>query len=349
VTQPPATGRPVTPGLDLARLQAYLDAEHPGLRDGDLRAELIPGGRSNLTYTLRDRSHSWVLRRPPLGHVLRTAHDMAREHRVISALAPTAVPVPGTVLLCTDPEVIGAPFYVMEYVDGTVYRTAEQTAVLGAERARTLAYTLVDVLADLHDVPPASVGLGDFGHPAGYLERQVRRWKAQLDASRSRDLPGIEELHARLAASVPVQSGAGVVHGDYRLDNVVVDAGGRVAAVLDWEMATLGDPLADLGLLLVYWDGLARIGGNAVATAVNPAAGFPPGSALAARYARRRGADLTQLPWYTAFGFFKLAVIAEGIHYRFTQGKTVGAGFEQLGQIVPPLVAYGHATLSEEG
>ena len=158
----------------------------------------------------------------------------------------------------------------------------------------------------------------------------------------------VEELHARLAESVPAESGAGVVHGDYRLDNVVVDADGRVAAVLDWEMATLGDPLADLGLLLVYWDGLARIGGNAVATAVNPAAGFPPGGALAARYAERRGADLTRLPWYTAFGFFKLAVIAEGIHYRFTQGKTVGAGFEQIGQIVPPLVAYGHATLSEE-
>jgi aminoglycoside phosphotransferase (APT) family kinase protein len=244
--------------------------------------------------------------------------------------------------------VIGAPFYVMEFVEGTVYRTAAQTAALGAERARTLSYTLVDVLADLHEVDPSAVGLGDFGRPAGYLERQVRRWKGQLDASRSRDLPGIEELHARLAASTPAESGAGVVHGDYRLDNVVVDAGGRVAAVLDWEMATLGDPLADLGLLLVYWDGLARIGGDAVATSVSPAAGFPPGSELAARYAERRGADLTRLPWYIAFGFFKLAVIAEGIHYRFTQGQTVGAGFEQLGQIVPPLVAYGHATLSEE-
>ncbi|MGN9906725.1 phosphotransferase family protein [Phytohabitans sp. LJ34] len=338
----------MTPGLDIARLRAYLDTEHAGLRDGELRADLIPGGKSNLTYTLRDDSHTWVLRRPPLGHVLRTAHDMAREYRVISALAPTAVPVPRTLLLCPDAEVIGAPFYVMEFVDGTVYRTAEQTAALGAERAGTLAFTLVDVLADLHEVDAEAVGLGDFGHPAGYLERQVRRWKGQLDASRSRDLPGVDELHTRLAESVPAESGASVVHGDYRLDNVVVDADGRVAAVLDWEMATLGDPLADLGLLLVYWDGLARIGGNAVATAVNPAAGFPPGAALAARYAERRGADLTRLPWYTAFGFFKLAVIAEGIHYRFTRGKTVGAGFEQIGQIVPPLVAYGHATLSEE-
>ncbi|MFC0529457.1 phosphotransferase family protein [Phytohabitans kaempferiae] len=336
------------PGLELARLRAYLDAHHPGLRTGELRAELIAGGRSNLTYTLHDDSHTWILRRPPLGHVLRTAHDMTREHRVISALAPTAVPVPGTVLLCPDAEVLGAPFYLMEYVAGTIYRTAEQTASLGPERAATLAYTLVDVLADLHEVDPAAVGLGDFGHPAGYLERQVRRWKGQLDASRSRELPGIEELHARLAATTPAESGAGIVHGDYRLDNVVVDAGGRVAAVLDWEMATLGDPLADLGLLLVYWDGLGRIGGNAVATAVNPAAGFPPGSALTARYAERRGADLARLPWYTAFGYFKLAVIAEGIHYRYTRGKTVGAGFEELGAIVPPLVAQGHATLSEE-
>ena len=338
----------MTPGLDVPRLQTYLDKEHPGLRDGELRAELIPGGKSNLTYTLRDDSHDWVLRRPPLGHVLRTAHDMGREYRVISALAPTAVPVPGAVLHCADPEAIGAPFYLMEFVGGTVYRTAAQTAELGAERARTLSFTLVDVLADLHEVEPESVGLGDFGHPAGYLERQVRRWKGQLDASRSRELPGIDELHARLAESVPAESGAGVVHGDYRLDNVVVDADGHVAAVLDWEMATLGDPLADLGLLLVYWDGLARIGGEAVASAVNPAAGFPPGSALADRYAERRGADLTRLPWYTAFGYFKLAVIAEGIHYRFTRGQTVGAGFEQLGQIVPPLVAFGHATLSEE-
>ncbi|GAA4723007.1 phosphotransferase family protein [Phytohabitans rumicis] len=330
------------PGLDLARLRDYLGSAH------ELSAEVIAGGKSNLTYVLRDGTHTWVLRRPPLGHVLRTAHDMAREHRVISALAPTAVPVPRTVLLCADAEVIGVPFYLMEYVDGTVYRTAEQTAGLGPERARTLAYTLVDVLADLHEVDPESVGLGDFGHPAGFLERQLRRWKAQLDASRSRDLAGIDELHARLTASTPASMKSGIVHGDYRLDNVIVGADGRVAAVLDWEMATLGDPLADVGLLLVYWDGLAGLGSNAVSTAVHPGAGFPSGDALAARYAARRGADLTTLDWYIAFGYFKLAVIAEGIHYRFVAGKTVGAGFDHIGEVVEPLVAAGHSALSKE-
>jgi aminoglycoside phosphotransferase (APT) family kinase protein len=330
------------PGLDLARLREHLGAEE------ELTAEVIAGGKSNLTYLLRDGTHTWVLRRPPLGHVLRTAHDMAREHRVLTALAPTAVPVPRTILLCTDAEVIGAPFYLMEYVDGTVYRTAEQTAELGAERARTLAYTLVEVLAGLHEVDPTAVGLGDFGRPAGFLNRQLHRWKAQLDASRSRELPGIDGLHERLTKRQPPESGVGIVHGDYRLDNVIVGADGRVAAVLDWEMATLGDPLADLGLLLVYWDGLAELGSNAVSTAVHPDAGFPPGRELAERYAARRGADLSTLDWYIAFGFFKLAVIAEGIHYRFVAGKTVGAGFDHIGEVVAPLVAAGHAALSKE-
>ena len=327
------------PGLDLTRLRGYLDGA--GLPGGPLTAEIIAGGKSNLTYVVGDGDRSWVLRRPPLGHVLATAHDMAREYRVLTALRPTPVPVPQTVLHCADPDVIGAPFYLMEKVDGTVYRTAAQTGTLGPDRARALAHALVDVLADLHGVDPDAVGLGDFGHPSGYLIRQVRRWKTQLDASRGRDLPGIDTLHARLAASVPAQAGAAIVHGDYRLDNVMVAADGGISAVLDWEMATLGDPLADLGLLLVYWDGLSDLPDNAVADAVNPGAGFPSGTDLAARYAMRRGADLSRLDWYVAFGYFKLAVIAEGIHFRYTQGKTVGAGFDRIGLLVPPLVARG--------
>jgi aminoglycoside phosphotransferase (APT) family kinase protein len=326
------------PGLDLGKLREYLGS-------GELTAEVIAGGKSNLTYLVREGDRTFVLRRPPLGHVLSTAHDMAREYRVLTALAPTAVPVPRTQRLCTDPDVLGAPFYLMEHVDGVVYRSARQTAQLGAERARTLAYTLIDVLADLHDVDPGAVGLSDFGRPDGFMARQVRRWKSQLDASRSRDLPGAQELHDRLAASVPAPADAGVVHGDYRLDNVIVGTDGRVAAVLDWEMATLGDPLADLGLLLVYWDGLTEFAGSMVSTAIHPDAGFPTGREMAARYAERRGADLSTLDWYVAFGYFKLAVIAEGIHYRYTKGQTVGAGFDHIGELVPPLLARGHATL----
>ncbi|MEZ0093225.1 phosphotransferase family protein [Streptacidiphilus sp. EB129] len=337
--------QPHPPGLDLDRLRDHLDRVRPGLAEGTLTAALISGGKSNLTYTLRDDRRRWVLRRPPLGHVLATAHDMAREYRVIEALSGTAVPVPGVHLLCTDPEVLGAPFYLMDEVAGTVYRTAEDSAGLGPERATALSLRLIDVLADLHAIDPEAVGLGDFGRADGYLQRQVSRWFRQFEASRSRDIPGMDELQRRLGAHVPASQRATVVHGDYRLDNTVVAADDTIAAVLDWEMATLGDPLADVGLMKVYWDISGDMPGNPVAQAVNPAAGFPGMDVLAQRYADRTGLDLGPLPWYTAFAGYKLAVIAEGIHYRYTQGKTVGEGFSHLGALVPPLVATSLETL----
>jgi aminoglycoside phosphotransferase (APT) family kinase protein len=337
------------PGLDLERLAGFLAPL--GILGAPLSGEVIEGGRSNLTYVVSDGKDCVVVRRPPLGHVLATAHDMGREYRVMTALAPTAVPVPATIALCQDVSVIGAPFYVMQRVDGTVFRTPEQTATLGPERATALSYALIDVLADLHDVDPAEVGLSDFGRPDGYLERQLRRWRTQLDASHSREVPGIDELHARLAATRPDSGRAALVHGDFRLDNLIVDDDDRIAAVLDWEMATLGDPLADLGLLLVYWD---RVTGDPddtgrpwVSDAVNARAGFPPGRDVVARYARRRGVDLSRLPWYVGFGYFKLAVIAEGIYYRYVHGQTVGAGFEHFGAQVPVLVARGAKALTE--
>lgn len=191
------------PGLDLDRLRGLLDAERPGLTHGPLTGRLIEGGRSNLTYAVTDGTTRWVVRRPPLGHVLATAHDMKREHRVISALHPTAVPVPRPVLLCEDVEVLGAPFYVMEFVDGTPYRTAEQLAPLGARRTRDAVLGLVDTLVELHAVDPAEVGLADFGRPEGFLDRQLRRWGKQLDASRNRELTGIDELHAALGRALP--------------------------------------------------------------------------------------------------------------------------------------------------
>jgi aminoglycoside phosphotransferase (APT) family kinase protein len=339
------------PGLDLDRLRAYLDKAAPALGPGPLTAEVVAGGKSNLTYFMSapETGAQWVLRRPPLGHVLATAHDMTREYRVLSALGPTAVPVPRTLLLCADPEVLGAPFYLMERVDGTVYRGPDETAALTPQRAATISYALIDVLADLHDVDPATVGLGDFGRPEGFLDRQLARWGKQLAASRSRDLPGIDELHADLAANVPASGPAAIVHGDYRLDNVIVGADDRVSAVLDWEMATLGDPLTDLGLMLVYWDALSSLPANALPKGVSADAGFPIGEQLIERYAERRPVDLSRLGWYLALGFFKLAVIAEGIHFRFTQGQTVGAGFAQMGEAVIPLVTQGRAVLRTEG
>jgi aminoglycoside phosphotransferase (APT) family kinase protein len=337
------------PGLDLDRLGGYLARALPGLVTGPLSAELVLGGRSNLTYYLTDGTGRWVLRRPPLGHVLRTAHDMGREFRVLSALTKTTVPAPATVHLCADAEPLGAPFYLMEYVPGVVLRSAAQCAEqLGAEGTTAVVERLVDVLAELHSVDPASVGLADFGRPEGYLARQVRRWRTQLDASRSRTVAGIDELHDRLAASVPVSARAALLHGDYRLDNVVVDPVARdIAGVLDWEMATLGDPLADVGLFVLY--ARSRSPEDEVITGdVTRAPGFPPERVLVQRYADRTGADLSALDWYVGLACFKLAVVLEGIHFRFTQGKTVGAGFDRIGDRVPGLVREGLAALAGE-
>ncbi|MBE2999635.1 phosphotransferase family protein [Nocardiopsis sp. HNM0947] len=332
------------PGLDLDRLRAYLDREAPGMISGPLSGEVITGGKSNLTYTVTDGSGRWVVRRPPLGHVLATAHDMSREYRVMTGLRETDVPVPRTHLLCEDTEVLGAPFYVMEHVEGVPLRTREEIAPFGVEGTREIGRDLITTLGNLHAVDPESVGLGDFGRPAGFLERQVRRWRKQLDASRSRDIPGIDDLHERLAQTLPEQGAPAIVHGDYRLDNVLVTDDGRLTAVLDWEMATLGDPLVDLGLMLVYKEHSVT-GGLSPATS---AEGFPSASELVKTYAAATGRDVSRLNWYVAFGCFKLAVIAEGIHYRHSQGLTVGAGFDTIGEVVPLLVERAHATLQED-
>lgn len=333
------------PGLDPERLRGHLDRERPGLVSGPLSARLIEGGRSNLTYLVTDGAHHWVVRRPPLGHVLATAHDMKREFRVISALHPTAVPVPEPLLLCEDPDVLGAPFYVMEYVTGTPYRTAEQLAPLGPGRTRTAVLGLVDTLVELHAVDPSAVGLADFGRPEGFLDRQLRRWGKQLDASRNRDLPGVDELHAALGRSLPNSPAPTVIHGDYRLDNVLIGDDDRIRAVLDWEMSTLGDPLTDLGLLVMYSAPL-EIPGSPISTTAG-AAGHPSPAELIARYAAGSGRDTSAIAWYTAFAWFKLAVILEGIHYRYTLGQTVGGGFERIGDLVPVFIEHGLTTLQE--
>ncbi|QES40705.1 acyl-CoA dehydrogenase [Streptomyces venezuelae] len=333
------------PGLDLDQLRGHLDRERPGLVGGPLSARLIEGGRSNLTYAVTDGTARWVVRRPPLGHVLATAHDMKREHRVIAALHPTDVPVPAPVLLCEDEAVIGSPFYVMEFVDGTPYRTAEELAPLGPERTRDAVLGLVDTLVDLHAVDPAAVGLGDFGRPEGFLDRQLRRWGKQLDASRNRELAGIDELHAALGRSLPDSPAPTVIHGDYRLDNVLIGDDDRIKAILDWEMSTLGDPLTDLGLLVMYSAKL-EVPDSPVSTTAG-APGHPDPAELIERYAARSGRDVSAVSWYTAFAWFKLAVILEGIHYRYTLGQTVGAGFDRIGELVPVFIQHGLTTLQE--
>ncbi|MEV6754222.1 phosphotransferase family protein [Streptomyces sp. NPDC051214] len=332
------------PGLDLDQLRGHLDRERPGLVGGPLTARLIEGGRSNLTYAVTDGRARWVVRRPPLGHVLATAHDMKREHRVISALhRGTEVPVPAPVLLCEDADVLGAPFYVMDFVDGTPYRTAEELAPLGAERTRAAVLGLVDTLVDLHSVAPEAIGLGDFGRPDGFLDRQLRRWGKQLDASRNRDLAGIDELHAALGRQLPVSPAPTVVHGDYRLDNVLIGEDDQIKAILDWEMSTLGDPLTDLGLLVMYSTRLELPDSPISTTAGAP--GHPQAAELIERYAARSGRDVSAVSWYTAFAWFKLAVILEGIHYRYTLGQTVGAGFDRIGELVPVFIEHGLTTL----
>ncbi|GAA2233146.1 phosphotransferase family protein [Promicromonospora sukumoe] len=350
------------PGLDVAGLAAWLEREHPELTAPGpdpasapgLTATLIPGGRSNLTYRVDGAARPLVLRRPPLGHVLTTAHDMRREHRVITALAGT-VPVPGTVAVVDDTEageVTGTVFFVMEHVDGAVLSRPEHNAAWTPAGLRALSVELAEVLANLHATDPAAVGLADFGRPAGYLARQLKTWRRQYDASRSRPQPLLDTLQERLGDAVP-DDGArtGIVHGDYRLDNVLVAGlpeAPHVAAVLDWEMATLGDPLVDLGMLGMYWDihDLTREAGVVgVAGAIVPGAGYPDFAEVADAYAARAGIAVPDLAWYRAFACYKLAVILEGIHYRYTGGQTVGAGFDTIGALVEPLAREGLARL----
>ncbi|HJQ43587.1 MAG TPA: phosphotransferase family protein [Jatrophihabitantaceae bacterium] len=338
------TSATATQGLDLDRLTPYLSQHLP--LAGALRAELIQGGRSNLTFILSDATSEWVLRRPPLGHVLPSAHDMSREFRVLTALESTDVPAPQPILLCADPDVIGAPFYLMSYVRGPVLRDAADTESLSPAVAARCADALLDGLVTIAEADITA--FGDLGRPQGYLDRQVARWKRQWELSATRELPDIERLAATLAAGVPASSGAGLVHGDYRLDNVILsaaDENAAVAAVIDWEMATLGDPVVDLGLLIVYWDPVtAAVTGTEHAVSANT--GFPTTDELASGYAEATGADLTHLDFYVALGYFKLAVIAEGIHARYLAGQTVGSGFDRVGSAVPLLAARGLAALN---
>lgn len=341
------------PGLDVAGFSDWLGEVRPDLVTGPLHATLLVGGRSNLTYRIDGTLAPLVLRRPPLGHVLSTAHDMRREHRVISALTDGPVPVPPVIGYADDTadgRVTGTPFFVMGYVAGEVLTHADQNRQFTRPGLHRLSIELAERLAQLHTLDPASVGLGDFGRPVGYLHRQLSTWRRQYDASRSRELPALDALQAGLSRGMPSTADLrpAIVHGDYRLDNTILAVDGgtpRIAAILDWEMATLGDPLVDLGLLGLYWnvrclpDGAATL----ARTSVDPAAGYPEFEELVEAYAARRGTRVPDLAWYRAFAAYKLAVLIEQIHYRHRSGQTVGEGLDRLGELVEPIAAEGLA------
>ena len=325
-----------------------------GLADfGELRGvQLIAGGRSNLTYRLDFDGGQLVLRRPPLGHVLPTAHDMSREFRVLTALRDTAVPVPEALASCQDTDVIGAPFYLMKYVDGRVLRTAEDGAILTAAQATELSELLASMLATIHGVDTVAVGLDTFGRPDGYLARQLSRWQRQWELSNTRDMPGYTDLVTRLTEGLPASAEGTLVHGDFRLDNTLVrlTTPASIAAVVDWEMSTLGDPLADLGLTLSYWaDAAEPFPDINVGSSITALPGFYDRAEFAARYGELTGRDVSGIGYYIAFGYFKLAVVLEGIHARFLQGKTLGEGFEREGPAVPVLIERAHRMLDEVG
>ncbi len=319
-----ATGRSdgatAVAGIEQEAVEAWF-AAHAAAVEPPLRFERIAGGLSNLTYRVSDAAgRRWALRRPPLGKTLGSAHDEGREHRVLAALAGTEVPVPPLVGLCEDESVTGAPFYVMEFVEGPILRSVSDVDAAFPERAdrHAIGLRVADTLAQIHAVDPDAVGLGELGRKQDYVARQLRRWQGQWEKSKTRDLATVDRVHDRLAARIPEQGPATLVHGDYRLDNMILTPGGEVAAVVDWELCTLGDPLADLGTLMAYWPEP----GDAIALGepANLAPGFPGREELAARYAERSGRDVSNLSYYLALGYWKLAIILEGVYARYAAG-----------------------------
>ncbi len=330
--------------LNPPALAAYLAERVPGDVTAPLGALRVRGGHSNETFFLWRGADRWVLRRPPLGDYLPTAHDVTREWRVISALAGTAVPVPRPILFCEDKAILGDAFYLMSQVDGVVLRRRLPTWADDPASRHAIGLALVDALADLHTVDWHAAGLEGFGKPEGYLERQVRRWASQLEGARTRDIPALDAVTAWLAAHLPASPPATIVHGDYRLDNVMYADGlpVRVVGVLDWEMATLGDPLADLGYLLAFWREASDPPPALTAQddwRLVEAPGFPTCAELAARYAERTGRAIAPeaLAFYHALAIWKMAILLEGSYKRHLAGVTDDPFFAELERGVPAL------------
>jgi aminoglycoside phosphotransferase (APT) family kinase protein len=324
---------PDVEGIDGPNVERWLLDHVPGLA-APFRAELIAGGNSNLTYRITDADNrDIVLRRPPLGQVLATAHDVVREHRIISALGPTDVPVAPALGCCDDPAVNGAPFYVMDFVPGTIVRDERAAQALTPAQRRTASESLVDVLVKIHAVQPDAVGLGDLGRRDGYIERQLKRWYGQYLKSQEHtpdlDFGAVGSVHDRLVANVPAQQSSSIVHGDYRLDNCMLAADGSVEAVLDWEICTLGDPLADLGLLWVYWTDSEA---PATIPQASPTAldGFLSRKEVLERYSAASNLDLSNIGYYIAYGYWKLTCILAGVYSRYAAGAMGDVPAEQI-------------------
>lgn len=314
-------------GIQHSRVSEWLAANVAGAR-APFTFELITGGHSNLTYRVTDAAGElYVLRRPPLGAVLATAHDMGREHRIIYALGRhTSVPVAPALGLCEDIDVNGAPFYVMKFVKGHVITDAVTVAKLFTPEQRAeCGASLIDVLARLHRVDPDSIGLGDLGRKDAYLERQLHRWRTQWEKSKTRELPAMEEVHAALVAMMPQQKDAAIVHGDYRLGNCITGDDRQIKAVLDWELCTLGDPMADIGYLMNNWAEPGEVGGTAAAAASPSAAGgFQSRAEILEIYSRKTGRDVSNVDYYRAFQYWRLAAIVEGVMARYLKGVMGG-------------------------
>ncbi|WP_373143062.1 phosphotransferase family protein [Mycobacterium marinum] len=338
-------------GLDLAALDGYLRSLGLG-REGELRGELISGGRSNLTFRVYDDATSWLVRRPPLHGLTPSAHDMAREYRVVAALQDTPVPVARAIALCEDDTVLGAPFQIVEFVAGQVVRRRAQLEVLGNRAIDGCVDALIRVLVDLHSIDPGALGLGDFGKPDGYLQRQVRRWGSQWDLVRlpdDRRDGDVARLHSALQQAIPTQSRTSIVHGDYRIDNTILDADDptRVRAVVDWELSTLGDPLSDAALMCVYRDPALDLIVNTQAAWTSPL--LPTADELADRYSLVSGMSLGHWEFYMALAYFKLAIIAAGIDFRrrmseLADGKTDAS---DAPEVVSPLISRGLAEITK--
>jgi aminoglycoside phosphotransferase (APT) family kinase protein len=314
-------------GINQPNVTEWFEGNVPDVK-APLEFTLIAGGRSNLTFRVTDSAgHEWALRRPPVSHVLPTAHDMSREYRVITALVPTKVPVPVTIGLCTDPAVNEQPFYVMEFVNGHILRGAGAvTKAFEAATIRGIGDSIADTLATLHAVDVEAVGLSDLARHEGYIDRQIRRWSQQFHDMivNGEDHGGIvESVGAELAANIPEQKGVSIVHGDYRLDNTVIGDNGKVRAILDWEICTLGDAMADVGVLMCYWND-----GSDTNTIPDVSATSSTGMATKAevltRYAETSGRDVSDVGFYTAFGYWKLACILQGVYCRYLNGAGAG-------------------------
>ena len=335
-----------TPGIRKNEVRKWLDIHVNGV-EGELEYHQIIGGHSNLTYTVMEESgRKWVLRRPPLGHVLATAHDMSREYRVIKALAESDVPVPKVVGLCEDTEINDAPFYVMDFVEGVVVRDAEIARSQSFSVRKKMGESLLGTLVSLHAVDVDLVGLGNLARKDAYIERQLKRWKAQFEQSTNRQISGVFEVHDKLLRNIPEQQGVGIVHGDYRLDNTIMTETGEVAAVLDWELCTLGDVLSDLAAIISYSNDLTGMETQAMSVE-----GFPTPREVHDLYDSLSERDLSKLDFYISFAYWRLACILEGVYTRYAAGvmgsEADAAAIEVFGERVLLLIDLANSTFQD--